>query len=61
MRATLNLNLSDALNAEELRELTETANQEHKTIERLLFEAAKDLVRRIREKQFKASVPATAA
>lgn len=42
MKATLQLNLSDALNADELRELTAIAEAEDKTIERVLFEAAQD-------------------
>lgn len=41
MNATLNLNLSDALNADELRELTAIAITEGKSLERVLFEAAK--------------------
>lgn len=41
MEATLQLNLADALSAEELRCLTEIAAREGKTIERVLFEAAK--------------------
>ena len=41
MTATLLLNLSDTLNADELRELTAIATAENKTLERVLFEAAK--------------------
>ena len=41
MTASLNLNLSDALNTDELRELVEFAETEHKPIERVLYEAAK--------------------
>lgn len=43
MEATLKLNLSDALNADELRELTEIARRERKPLERVLYEAAKAL------------------
>lgn len=43
MHATLDLNLADALNADELRELTKIAQTVNKPIERVLFEAAKAL------------------
>ena len=46
MRATLNLNLSDALTADELRELTAIATTEGKPLEKVLFEAARDLASR---------------
>lgn len=46
MRATLNLNLSDALTADELRELTAIATTEGKPLEKVLFEAARDLANR---------------
>jgi len=49
MTATLQLNLSQHLNAEELRELTEESLETNKPIERVLFESAKELVRRRRE------------
>ncbi len=41
MTATLQLNLSDTLNADELRELTAIATSQNKPLERVLFEAAK--------------------
>lgn len=47
MKATLELNLGDALNAEELRELTEIATRERKSLERVLYEAAKALVTKV--------------
>lgn len=49
MTATLQLNLSQHLNADELRDLTEESLETNKPIERVLFEAAKELVRRRRE------------
>lgn len=49
MTATLQLNLSQHLNAEELRELTEESLETNKPIERVLFESAKELVRRRRD------------
>lgn len=48
MTATLHLNLSDALSAEELRELTGIAEAEGKTLERVLFEAAQERAARRR-------------
>lgn len=42
MTATLNLNLSDALTGDELRELTLIATTEGKSLERVLFEAARE-------------------
>jgi hypothetical protein len=49
MTSTLQLNLSQHLNADELRELTEESLETNKPIERVLFESAKELVRRRRE------------
>lgn len=43
MQATLQLNLSDALTANELRELTAAAAARKVPVERLLFEAARAL------------------
>ena len=54
MTATLQLNLSDALTADELRELTFIATSENKTLEKVLFEAAKDRADRRREQQTEA-------
>jgi hypothetical protein len=48
MTANLKLNLSDALNSAELEELTGIATREQKPLERVLFEAARDLVLRRR-------------
>lgn len=48
MKATLELNLSNALNSAELEELTGIATREQKPLERVLFEAAKDLFQRRR-------------
>lgn len=48
MQATLLLNLSDALDAEELETLTALAQRDGKTIERVLFEAAKSLVEKFK-------------
>lgn len=48
MQATLHLNLSDALSADELRELTGIAAAEGKTLERVLFEAAQERAARRR-------------
>jgi hypothetical protein len=42
MTATLQLNLSDTLSADELRELTFIATSQNKTLEKVLYEAAKD-------------------
>ena len=42
MTATLQLNLSDTLSAEELRELAFIATSQNKTLEKVLYEAAKD-------------------
>ena len=57
MTATLQLDLSDSLNAEELSELTGIAVEEEKTLERVLFESAKDLIRRRRENRKNAVMP----
>jgi len=51
MRATLELNLSDALSGEELRELTVVAQERKQSIEKLLFEAAKALIAKIHEER----------
>jgi len=40
MTATLNLNLGEALTADELRALTQAATERDTTIERILYEAA---------------------
>lgn len=48
MTATLQLNLSSALSADELRELTGIAAAEGKTLERVLFEAAQERASRRR-------------
>lgn len=62
MTATLLLNLSDTLNAEELRELTAIATAAGKPLERVLFEAAKAEADRRRGAVAPApSVPAMAA
>lgn len=49
MTATLELNLSDALTADELRELTAEAVEQHKPIERVLLDAAREVARRRKE------------
>lgn len=49
MTATLQLNLSDALNADELQELTAESLERKESLERVLFDAAKELIRRRRE------------
>jgi hypothetical protein len=51
MTATLQLNLSDALTADELRELTATAIEENKPLERVLLEAARELKAQRRKKE----------
>lgn len=62
MTATLHLNLSDTLNADELRELTAIATAEGKSLERVLFEAAKAEADRRRRPQPPApTTPALAA
>ncbi len=48
MIATLQLNLSDALSSAELTALLELATETNKPLERLLFEAACQLVERQR-------------
>ena len=45
MTAELKLNLGDALNQEELRELLTIADEQQKPLERILFEAAKAAVK----------------
>ncbi len=49
MTATLQLNLSDTLSADDLRELTALSLEEKKPIEKVLFEGAREWVRRRRE------------
>lgn len=49
MTATLQLNLSDTLTADELRELTAEATETEQTLERVLYDAARDVARRRRE------------
>jgi hypothetical protein len=49
MTATLQLNLSDVLNADELRELTSESLERKEPLERVLFEGAKEVIRRRRE------------
>lgn len=61
MTAKLELNLSDALNSEELRELTAEAVEQHKPLERILYEAVKEVVRRRREALMKGGTPALSA
>lgn len=46
MEAYLKLNLGDTLNSEELSQLTELATREGKTLERVLYEAAKELLKK---------------
>ena len=48
MATTIQLNLGDALTVEELRELTAEALEQRKPVERVLFEAARDLAARRR-------------
>lgn len=54
MTATLQLNLSNTLSADELRELTYIATSQNKTLEKVLYEAAKDRADRRREQQTEA-------
>ena len=61
MTATLKLNLSDTLNADELRLLTAIATAEGKTLERVLFEAAKAEADRRRQPLPTPPTPALAA
>ncbi|MBB5038237.1 hypothetical protein [Prosthecobacter dejongeii] len=60
MNATIEVNLSDSLNAEELCELTAEAEEQDKPIARVLYEAAKEVARRRRE-QREGKEPALAA
>ena len=46
MTATLKLNLGEALSLDEFRTLTDACVKQGKSMERLLFEVAKDYVRR---------------
>jgi len=55
MTATLQLNLSDTLSADELRELTYIATSQNKTLEKVLYEAAKDCADRRRDQQAEAT------
>jgi hypothetical protein len=55
MTATLQLNLSDTLSADELRELTYIATSQNKTLEKVLYEAAKDSADRRRDQQAEAT------
>ena len=48
--ATLNLNLGNALSVDELAELTGFAAATNQPLERVLFEAARDLAARLRSK-----------
>jgi hypothetical protein len=48
MTATLQLNLSEALSAEELRELTEEALETKRPLERVLFDGAREVIRKRR-------------
>lgn len=61
MTATLLLNLSDTLSAEELRELTAIATETNRSLERVLFEAARDEARRRRPLPQPPTTPALAA
>jgi hypothetical protein len=45
---TIQLNLGNALTVEELQELTAQAQEQRKPLERVLFEAARDLAARRR-------------
>lgn len=47
MQVTLLLNLSDTLSAQELKDLAKIAEAQGKSIERVLFEAAKALLSRM--------------
>jgi len=49
MTATLELNLSDCLNADELQELTAESLERKEPLERVLYEGAKEVIRRRRE------------
>jgi hypothetical protein len=63
MTATLELELGERLTADELHELTALAVREGKTLERLLFEGAREVVRRRHDPQLnlplKTDTPAT--
>lgn len=48
MNATLNLHLGDVLDAEDLRQLAAVVAEEQRPLERILFEAAKEVARRKR-------------
>lgn len=47
MKAHIELNLNDALNPEELRQLTALAAEQKKPLERILYEAAKALATKV--------------
>ena len=49
MTATLQLNLSQHLNADELQVLTAESIERDEPLERVLYDAAKELIRRRRE------------
>lgn len=51
MQATLHLNLSDALSAAELRQLLAAAEAQGKSIERVLFEAAREFAAQRKEEK----------
>jgi len=60
MTATLQLNLSDSLTADELQELTAIAVEEEQSLEKVLFDAAQERVRRRREIRSKSPTPKAA-
>lgn len=51
MNATLKLNLTDSLNIEELTQLVELAREQGKSLERVLYEAAKEMAAKIRSQK----------
>lgn len=57
MTATLQLNLSEALTADELAEVVDLAKRTGKSIERVLFEAARDLADRARAEGAQMALP----
>lgn len=46
MQATLNLHLGDVLDAEDLRQLAAVVAEERRPLEKVLFEAAKEIASR---------------
>lgn len=51
LTATLNVSLSDTLSAEDLAELSAMSVEEDKPLSKLMFEGAKEVIRRRREQR----------